>query len=464
MAILSTADELYFGGAAGGGKTQLGMGLSLTMHRNTLFLRRQQTDCKAIAETYRSLPKTTGGWKNSGYGGEFRTGDGRLIEVNGCQGEGDWQKYAGHAHDLKLYDELPQFSKKQFTTLNAWNRVRDPLRFPHQRCRAIGMGNPPTTPEGEWVLEYWMPWFESTAGEMAKPGELRWYVRVDGDDKEQAVGDGTPITHRGRIYQPRSRTFIPSRVEDNPAYMEQGYDAVLNSLPEPLRSQLRYGDMAAKHDDPRWQLIPTSWVVAAQKRWQARGGLTQPFELSQVGVDVAMEGADQTVVCRRFGPVIPPLIRRPGKKTPDGQSVVDLILEAGGGFGVKTCVDAIGIGKSAYDVGREKGMELVAVVASAGTKYKDPKVRKLTFLNTRAAMMWNVRVLLDPEGDPATRLCLPPDRELMVDLCAPRYKLSTGGIQVEKKDEIRERIGRSTDSGDAVALACWNVEPIVVFS
>jgi hypothetical protein len=32
--------------------------------------------------------------------------------------------------------------------------------------------------------------------------------------------------------------------------------------------------------------------------------------------------------------------------------------------------------------------------------------------------------------------------------------LSNGRIQVESKDDIRKRIGRSTDSADALALTC----------
>jgi hypothetical protein len=35
---------------------------------------------------------------------------------------------------------------------------------------------------------------------------------------------------------------------------------------------------------------------------------------------------------------------------------------------------------------------------------------------------------------------------------------SGGKVQVESKDEIRKRLGRSTDSGDAVVQAFW-VEP-----
>ena len=47
------------------------------------------------------------------------------------------------------------------------------------------------------------------------------------------------------------------------------------------------------------------------------------------------------------------------------------------------------------------------------------------------------------------------DPELLADLCAPKWSLSTAGILIESKDEIAERIGRSTDCGDAVVMACW---------
>lgn len=464
-AYINPADELYYGGAAGGGKTQLGVGLSLYSHRNTLFLRRQQTDAKAISDVYKSLPTSVGSWKGSGYGGEFRTSDGRLVEVNGCQREDDWKKYAGHAHDLKLFDELPQFSQKQFGTITAWNRVRDPLRFPDQRCRVVGLGNPPTDPQGEWVLRYWSAWLDPSAGQVAEPGELRWYVRVDGEDDPKPVADASPVTFKDKTYQPRSRTFIPARVEDNPAYMAQGYDAVLNALPEPLRSQLRYGDMLAARQDDRWQLIPTKWVVESNRRWVQRKD--KPGPLAAVGVDVAMsqgEG-DQTVIAARCGEKEPehgafirPLLKRKGRETPDGQSVVKLVMStAWGEEGVPVNIDAIGIGKSAVDVAAVMGLKnVVPVVVSNSANWSDRRFPQLRFANTRAAMMWRVRALLDPEGGPPeTRLALPPDPELLADLTAPRYSMRVSGIVVESKEEIRKRIGRSTDCGDSVGLACW---------
>ena len=46
------------------------------------------------------------------------------------------------------------------------------------------------------------------------------------------------------------------------------------------------------------------------------------------------------------------------------------------------------------------------------------------------------------------------DDTLVGDLTAPRWKVTGGGkIQVESKDDIRARLGRSTDDGDAVVMA-----------
>jgi hypothetical protein len=54
-------------------------------------------------------------------------------------------------------------------------------------------------------------------------------------------------------------------------------------------------------------------------------------------------------------------------------------------------------------------------------------------------------------------VCLPDDETLLGDLSAPQWKVLSGGkIQVEPKDEIRKRLGRSTDDGDAVVQAFFS--------
>lgn len=449
---------MYYGGAAGGGKTQLAIGLALTAHRDSLILRRRAVDAKSLSKAIIALGY--GSWKWSGSGGELRTSRG-TIEVGGCEHIGDESKYQGNPHDLIIFDELPHFAESQYTFIIGWNRPLDPRKHPDQRCRVVCPGNPPTDPEGEWVLRRWRAWMPG-AERPAAPGELRWYTTIAGDEVECA--DGSPVRFKDQLYRPRSRTFIPARLEDNPDLMKTQYASTLEAMPEPLRSMLRYGDMMAARQDDRWQLIPTRWVHEAQKRWLARKG--KLGKLQMLGVDVAMGGSDQTVVATRHGPEKQPekgatigrLVKRKGKDTPDGQSVVALLMGTSWGEeGATINIDAIGIGKSAVDVAKVTGLKGVnAVVVSNAANWRDPRLPNMKFLNTRAAMMWRVRSLLDPEGGPPeTRLALPPDPELMADLTAPRYSMKAGGLAVESKDDIRERIGRSTDAGDAVALACW---------
>ena len=52
------------------------------------------------------------------------------------------------------------------------------------------------------------------------------------------------------------------------------------------------------------------------------------------------------------------------------------------------------------------------------------------------------------------------DPRLIEDLTAPRYSVDGDkNLTVESKDEIRKRIGRSTDAGDAVVYAWADVNP-----
>ena len=450
LAFLSPADELFFGGKAGAGKSDLLVGLGMTCHRKTLFLRRQATQLQEVNSRIHELLRPGDRYKHVGHGGLLTTLDGRTVELTGCDNEVDKQKFKGRAHDLKAWDEVVDFPESVYTFVNGWNRTT----VAGQRCRVVCASNPPTTAEGEWVIRRWSAWLDPSSGRRAAPGELRWYTTVG--DEEVECGDGSPVVHDGMEYLPRSRTFIPGDMLD--LLKATGYQNTLATLPEPLRSIYLKGDFSASGQDDRWQLVPTRWVVDAQKRWHERkAAAVGPASLTRLGVDVAMQGRDWTVIAvLTDGVTVGPLIKRKGVDTPDGQSVVSLMLAAGSSE-CQTNVDAIGIGKSAVDVAKMMGLSTVQpVVVSESTKWTDPRVKLIRFANVRSAMMWNVRSMLDPEGGPPeTRLALPPDRDLLADLVAPRYELRTSGIAVESKDDIRERLGRSTDAGDAVALACW---------
>jgi len=113
-------------------------------------------------------------------------------------------------------------------------------------------------------------------------------------------------------------------------------------------------------------------------------------------------------------------------------------------------VDVIGVGTSVYDHlrGMVKG---VVPINGAERSEETDKSGELRFVNLRAELWWKVREALDPTS--GVDLCLPPDRELLSDLCAPTWKLTLRGIQVEAKEDLISRIGRSPDKGDAVVYA-----------
>lgn len=62
-----------------------------------------------------------------------------------------------------------------------------------------------------------------------------------------------------------------------------------------------------------------------------------------------------------------------------------------------------------------------------------------------------MREALDPEAN--NGIALPPDPRLRADLCAPHWKPKGPLIQVESREEIFKRIGRSPDWGTACVLA-----------
>ncbi len=424
------------------------LGLALTAHAKSILFRREFPQFREIIERSRAIICAHG--KYNGQEHLWRLSDGRVIELGAVQFEGDVNRYQGRPHDLLGFDEICHFTEAQYRFLNGWKRTADPA----QRVRTVATGNPPTTPEGLWVIQYWGPWLDDKHPRPAQPGELRWFAALDGADVE--VDGLEPIAHKGEIVVPRSRTFIPSRVEDNPYYMATGYKAQLQALPEPLRSQMLYGDFHAGIEDDPWQIIPTAWVLAAQERWERME--TPQIALTALGVDVARGGKDKTVIAARHGNWFALLQKYPGAATPDGPRVAALVVKAMAGTEATANVDIIGVGSSVYD--HLKGKVKVAGVNFADGSTTSDKSKQLTFVNLRAEVYWKMREALDPvTGDD---LALPPDKELLADLCAPHWTMRANGVQVESKEEIVKRLGRSPDCGDAAVLALY-VRPRGVF-
>ena len=469
QAAESPADVILYGGAAGGGKTDLSLGLAITEHHRTLFVRREGTQLEGakdrmadILGSRDGLNSQTGIWRMKREGRE----DGQ-VRFAGVPNPGDEWKHQGNPRDLLVLDEAANLLESQARALMGW--VRD-ATDQSSRQRVLLCSNPPTNAEGRWMITYFAPWLDKDHPLYpTAPGDLRWCammpdgdIWVDGPDPF-VLDDGLPVYDFSpddytpeEIIQPMSRTFIPSRVTDNPHLMASGYMRTLQAMPEPLRSQMLYGDFMAGIEDDVMQVLPTAWVQAAMDRWKPRSDEFKPGHMTSMGVDPSRGGRDESVISRRHGSWYDELIRMPGEAVPDGPTLGARVLM----HRKDTCpvhVDVIGIGSSVVDWLTGQAIQVVPVTGSESSSLKDIN-GMLGFYNMRAELYWLFREALDPQHN--STVALPPDRVLLADLTAPTFEVRAGNkIIIESKKEIAKRIGRSTDSGDTVVYASIHTTP-----
>jgi len=464
MAYESEADIIGYGGAAGGGKTDLACGKTITKHQKAGILRRVGTELTGILDRFTELL----GGSRDGYNGQdkiwrTRRYDGKAlqIEFGAVPNLGDEKKWQGRPHDLLVFDEAANFLEQQVRFLLGWLRSVDP----GQKCQALLTFNPPTSAEGRWIIDFFGPWLDKKHPLYPTlPGALRWAAMVPGENgvsRDMWVDGPAPFVLLGgqpcydfdpqayaptEIIQPKSRTFIPSRVTDNPHLFGTGYMSTLQALPEPLRSQMLNGDFHAGMEDDPWQVIPTEWVEAAQERW--RKPLPLPA-MDSMGVDVARGGRDNTVIARRHGMWFDEPLVYPGTATPDGPKVAGLVIAALRDR-APIHIDVIGVGASPYDFLAQARQQVLGVNVAEGSTARDRSGR-LSFLNLRSELWWKLREALDPVNN--TGIALPPSGQLLAELCAPKWRLQGPIIRVESRDEIIARIGKSPDLASAFALA-----------
>lgn len=451
-ALDSLADIIGYGGAAGGGKTDLIAGLALVEHERTLILRREKTQTEGIIQRITEILGTSDGYNSQK--SQWRVGN-RIIEFGGLDNPSDHQKWQGRPHDLKALDEVTEMREHQARFVMGWNRSSNPK----QRRRTLLTFNPPTTAEGRWVIAFFGPWLDDRHPNPAAHGELRWFTTIKGKDFEVESAEpfvlfrGEPVYDFDpsefspeKIITPKSRTFIPSKVTDNYFYVKSGYIATLQSMPEPLRSQLLDGDFKAGMEDDEWQVIPTKWIDDAMARWKPRDA---KGEMDTLGCDPAMGGKDNFVLSPRHGTWFDQVIRTPGREVPDGQTGASLVIRHRRDRAVVN-IDVVGWGSSTLNMLEENEVQCHSVNGAAKSLERT-KDGKLKFANYRAEIVWRMRETLDPTNpDP---IALHPDPAVRADLAAYKWKMTASGILVRSKDEMKQELGRSPDDGDAVINA-----------
>jgi hypothetical protein len=442
-AFYCEADELFYGGEAGGGKTDLAVGLALEAHERSLILREFKDDARELGDRLVQILGSNVGW--NGQFCIYRRGPQR-IRFDGLPNEKDKQRHKGKPNDLIVFEEVGDFYETQFDFIVGWNRSTTP----GQRCRVLCTGNPPTRAKGLWVIRRWGPWLDPKHPRPAKDGELRWFLRDEKTGEEREVDGPGPYQIAGELVRAKSRTFIRAKLKDNPDLASTNYSAQLAGLPKELRDAYMLGKFDASLKDHPFQVFPTTWVMAAQARWTKHPPIGVPQ--CGLGVDPAggAGGGDRFTIVPRydwwFGE---PTCITELKKPSDGAGHVvtlrhnnaDICIDMGGGYGGPTWERLMdnGITPIAY-----KG------AAKATGRTKDGK---LAFVNKRSQFYWQFREALDPDQEGGSPIALPPDPELLADLTVLTWETSAHGIAVLPKEKVVELLGRSPDKGDATMLA-----------
>lgn len=213
--VQADAEEVLFGGAAGGGKSygQLADALLFALRyagSKQLILRRTYPELeKSIIRTSLELfPREVARYNATSH--VWTWANGSIVEFGNCDTEKDVYKYQSAEYDVLRFDELTHFTDTMYTYLIS--RVRGTNGYPKQVKSSTNPGGVGHV----WVKERFI--------DPAPPGQLFWAADADGEQ--------------------HSRIFIPSLVDDNVFLMraDPQYKKRLKNLSENDQRALLYGD------------------------------------------------------------------------------------------------------------------------------------------------------------------------------------------------------------------------------
>lgn len=273
--LSSNAFEAFYGGAAGGGKSEALLMDALryvdrASYRAVLFRR-------TMPELRRSLIDRALKWYEKVAPGGFVSSpvpvwtfpSGAKIEFAHLQHANDVYNFDSAEIQYAGFDEASHFLESQVVYIQSRLRSSDgiPVRLRYA-------SNPPEDMTGAWLLKRFAPWVDRGPdyhGVQARSGE-RLYVVHSRNVGERYVERGT-IDEEGNAA--RARLFIQARVSDNP-YVSREYRSTLLGLDPISRARKLDGDWS-RMDKPGalWsrQLIDAGRVTSHPPLWRIGVGL-----------------------------------------------------------------------------------------------------------------------------------------------------------------------------------------------
>jgi predicted phage terminase large subunit-like protein len=270
--ITSEAQVTVFGGAAGAGKSYLGvMDFLKYIHYpkfRGVITRRTTPQLKGpggildnALGLYQQLdPKVR--WKDKD--GYFQFSSGARIYLRHFETLSAKDNFQGSEVNLFLVDEGQQYEEAMVTYL--MSRMRNPKCpevMPHMKITC--------NPDYDSFLRKWLEWYLDPETGIPLPerdGAVRWFVVADGkmlwaDSREEAIAKygkaDLPADHARQV-KPLSFKFISANVYDNPVLMKHNpeYVAWLEGLGRVEKARLLHGSWLAREESSGY--FKKEWV------------------------------------------------------------------------------------------------------------------------------------------------------------------------------------------------------------
>ena len=256
--MLNGYREAFYGGAAGGGKSDALLMAGLQYVDNPFYsgiiFRRTLTDLQLsdalIDRSFQWLHDTDARWNGSTHTWHFPSG--ATLGFGYMKSDGDKYRYQSAQFQYVAFDELTQFSEPQY--LYMFSRARRGACSTHK----VKDGRPVFFPEkcAECHLRSQVPVRIRAASNPGGIGHLwvrnRYNIRLDPRGSGRYIG-----------LSPRTRPYIPAFLRDNPHLDQESYGESLRELDPVTREQLLSGD---------WGISATGRIKAHWfRRWQYHG-------------------------------------------------------------------------------------------------------------------------------------------------------------------------------------------------
>lgn len=256
----TSADIAIIGGAAGVGK-------SFILTTEPLYhLHNPNAGAVMFRRTSPEITNEGGLWDEANriypqFGGvakqhvlRYQFPSGFKVSYRHLQYESSLAQWQSSQIPLLIIDEVTHFTSKQFFYMLTRNRSAIAGFQPY--CRAA------CNPDPDSFVYKLVEWYllESGYPDFEKSGVIRWFVRIDGDellwydDYDSAIIDCEKRGFDREKIKPKSFTFIPGNVYDNPQLLANNPDYLANLLAQDLvtRERLLGGN---------WKIRPTAGKV-----------------------------------------------------------------------------------------------------------------------------------------------------------------------------------------------------------